>query len=93
VEGSGDETTVGWVGSGDEIMVGSMVRVDGTSVGSSLSVVLSKSAHTSPTDELFQDLLVVLSVFAARMHGLRKYRDQIAQDPAVSDSRPADAVP
>jgi putative resolvase len=56
-------------------------------------VVLSKSAHTSPTDELFQDLLAVLSVFGARMHGLRKYRDQIAQDPAVSDSRPADAVP
>ena len=48
-------------------------------------VVLSKSAHTSPTDELFQDLLAVLSVFAARMHGLRKYRDQIAQDQALSD--------
>jgi predicted site-specific integrase-resolvase len=48
-------------------------------------VVLSKSAHTSPTDELLQDLLAVLSVFAARMHGLRKYRDQIAQDTTLSD--------
>lgn len=49
-------------------------------------VVLSKSAHTSPADELLQDLLAVLSVFAARMHGLRKYRDQIAQDTTLSDS-------
>lgn len=51
-------------------------------------VVLSKSAHTSPTDELLQDLLAVLGVFAARMHGLRKYRDQIAQDTTLSDSSP-----
>ncbi len=49
-------------------------------------VVLSKSAHTSPTHELFQDLLAVLSVFAARMPRLRKYRDEIAQDQALSDS-------
>lgn len=49
-------------------------------------VVLSKSHHASPSDELFEDLLAVLSVFAARMHGLRKYRDQIAQDTALSDS-------
>ncbi len=55
-------------------------------------VVLSKVAHTSPHDELVQDLLAVLSVFAARMHGLRKYCDQIAQDPAVSDSPAADDV-
>lgn len=53
-------------------------------------VVLSKSAHASPTDELLQDLLAILSVFAARMHGLRQYRDEIAQDPALSDSRPKD---
>ena len=49
-------------------------------------VVLSKSAHTSPTDELLQDLLAILSVFAARMHGLRKYRDEIKEDPTLSDS-------
>ena len=55
-------------------------------------VVLSKSAHTSPSDELLHDLLAVLSVFAARMHGLRKYRDQIAQDPAVSDGATAGDV-
>ena len=49
-------------------------------------VVLSKSAHTSPTDELLQDLLAILSVFAARMHGLRQYRDEIKEDPTLSDS-------
>ncbi|MCE7949145.1 MAG: hypothetical protein DYG88_17135 [Chloroflexi bacterium CFX4] len=31
-------------------------------------VVFSKAAHTRPTDELLQDLLTVLGVFAARMH-------------------------
>lgn len=53
-------------------------------------VVLSKSAHTRPTDELLQDLLAILSGFAARMHGLRKYRDEIAQDKALSNSGPTD---
>lgn len=56
-------------------------------------VVLSKSAHSSPIDELLQDLLAILSVFAARRHGLRKYRDQIAQDKALSDGPTADNLP
>jgi hypothetical protein len=38
-------------------------------------------------------LLAVLGVFAARMPGLRKYRDQVAQDPAVSDSPTEGDVP
>jgi putative resolvase len=49
-------------------------------------VVLSKSHHTSPTDELVQDLLAVLGVFAARLHRLRRYRDQIKEDATLSDS-------
>ncbi|HSS97697.1 MAG TPA: hypothetical protein VLK33_11740, partial [Terriglobales bacterium] len=49
-------------------------------------LVLSKSAHASPSDELVQDLLAVLSVFATRMSGLRKYRDEIKKDKALSDS-------
>ena len=48
-------------------------------------VVLSKSHLASPADELTQDILAILAVFAARMHGLRKYRDQIAQDQNLSD--------
>ncbi|MHB8628204.1 MAG: IS607 family transposase [Aggregatilineales bacterium] len=56
-------------------------------------VVLSKSAHASPPDELLQDLLTILSVFTARMHGLRHYRDEIAQDTTLSDSGTAGDVP
>ena len=56
-------------------------------------VVLSKSGHTSPTDELVQDLLAVLSVFAARMHGLRKYRDEIKKDQTLSDSGTEESIP
>ena len=56
-------------------------------------VVLSKSHHTSPTDELLQDLLTVLSVFAARMPGLRKYRDEIAQDKDLSNRPTTGDVP
>ena len=55
-------------------------------------VVLSKSHLTSPADELTADLLAILAVFAARMHGLRKYRDQIAQDTTLSDSDAGEAV-
>ena len=56
-------------------------------------VVLSKSHHTSPTDELFQDLLAILSSFAARMPGLRKYRDEIAQDKDLSNRPPTGDLP
>ena len=56
-------------------------------------VVLSKSHHTSPTDELYQDLLAVLSVFTARMPGLRRYRDKIKNDPALSDDDTKGDVP
>lgn len=47
-------------------------------------VVLHKSDEASPTEELTQDLLAILGVFAARMHGLRKYRDQIKKDSDIS---------
>lgn len=49
-------------------------------------VVLGKSAKGSPYSELVQDLMSVLTVFAARMHGLKKYRSQIQEDQAVSDA-------
>jgi len=55
-------------------------------------MVLSKSHFASSTAELSTDLLAILAVFAARMHGLRKYRDQIAQDTAISDSDAGEAV-
>jgi putative resolvase len=49
-------------------------------------VVLNKSHYASPSDELVQDIIAILSVFAARIHGLRRYRDQIKEDTALSDS-------
>ncbi len=52
-------------------------------------VVLHKSACASPTTELTEDLLAVLGVFGARLHGLRKYRNPIAQDPALSNGASA----
>ena len=48
-------------------------------------VVLGKSAKGSPSEELTQDLLAILSVFSARMHGLRKYHDQVKEDKNLSN--------
>lgn len=50
-------------------------------------VVLNAVVH-SPTVELTQDLLSILTVFSYRMHGLRKYRDQIKEAPLLTDSGP-----
>lgn len=49
-------------------------------------VVHGKSAACSPAEELTKDLLAVLTVFGARMHGLRKYRDEIKEDQTLSDN-------
>jgi len=51
-------------------------------------VVLSKTEQ-SPEEELTTDLLAILHVFSARMHGLRKYTDQIKKDPDIPRSEPA----
>lgn len=48
-------------------------------------VVLDQTVH-SPTTELTQDLLTILTVFSCRMHGLRKYRAQIQEDPLLGQS-------
>ncbi len=55
-------------------------------------VVLSKSHLAGSADELTADLLAILAVFAARMHGLGKYRDQIAQDTDLPNSGAAGDV-
>ena len=46
-------------------------------------VVLDQTVH-SPTEELTSDLLSILNVFSSRMHGLRRYRDQIKEDKDLS---------
>jgi predicted site-specific integrase-resolvase len=48
-------------------------------------VVLDKTVY-SPEEELRADLLAILHVFSCRMHGLRRYRDQIKEDRNFSHS-------
>jgi putative resolvase len=45
-------------------------------------VVLSNSRSSSET-ELANDLLSIITVFSARMHGLRKYKKQIQEDKSI----------
>lgn len=47
-------------------------------------VVLNQSEH-SPEHELTQDLLAILHVFSCRMHGLRRYSNQIKADTDLSN--------
>jgi len=55
-------------------------------------IVVLNQSDASPESELTEDLLAVLHTFppeADRMHGLRRYRTAIAQDPGLSE-RPAE---
>jgi excisionase family DNA binding protein len=45
-------------------------------------VVLGKSDSTAES-ELSSDLLSIITVFSARMHGLRKYKNQIKEDKSL----------
>lgn len=54
-------------------------------------VVLDKS-ELSPQQELTEDLLAILHVFSCRMHGLRRYSNQIKEDKDLSDTRTEDIV-
>lgn len=49
-------------------------------------IVVLNDVSASPTDELTQDLLAVLTIFSCRMHGLRKYRQTIKKDSDLSDA-------
>ena len=53
-----------------------------TSNGGKLLVL--NGTKESPEQELTNDLLTILEVFSFRLHGLRKYRDQIKEDPFLS---------
>lgn len=46
-------------------------------------VVLDEGVY-SPETELTKDLLTILHVFSCRMHGLRKYKDQVKADQDLS---------
>ena len=47
-------------------------------------VGLDETVYGSPEEELTADLLAILHVFSRRMHGLRKYRNQIKEDRDIS---------
>ena len=46
-------------------------------------VVLKRVTH-SPQEELAEDILTILTVFSARLQGLRRYSNQIKADPHLS---------
>ena len=50
-------------------------------------LVVLNEVSLSPEQELTTDLLTVLHVFSCRLHGLRKYRTQIAEDQDISGLR------
>ena len=51
-------------------------------------LVLDNTDH-SPQHELTEDILAILHTFSCRLHGLRRYRNQIQADKDLSDSGPA----
>ena len=48
-------------------------------------VVVLNQPDASPESELTEDLLAILHRFSCRMHGLRRYRAAIAQDPGLPE--------
>ena len=53
-------------------------------------LVVLNQRDLSPEEELTTDLLAILTVFGARVNGLRRYRKEIAQDKALPGRRTED---
>ena len=51
-------------------------------------LVVLNQRDLSPEEELTTDLLAILTVFGARVNGLRRYRKEIAQDKALPGRQP-----
>ena len=49
------------------------------------TVVVLDGATYSPQQELVSDLLAIITVFGARVNGLRRYGKQIEKDSSISD--------
>ena len=49
----------------------------------SVKLVVLEQQELSPQQELVADLLSVIGTFSCRVHGLRKYRDQIKEDSSL----------
>ena len=50
---------------------------------SNAEIVVLGKYDTTPEYELSCDLLSIITVFSARMHGLRKYKNKIKEDPSL----------
>ena len=50
-------------------------------------IVVVNNIETSPEEELVEDLIAITTSFSARMHGLRKYADQMSNDEAAKESQ------
>lgn len=48
-------------------------------------IMVLNQENVSPQQELTEDLLAILHVFSCRMHGLRKYKNQIEEDKDLSE--------
>jgi predicted site-specific integrase-resolvase len=53
-----------------------------------VELVVLNQQSLSPQQELVSDLLSIVTVFSCRLHGLRKYSAQIAEDKELSESPP-----
>ena len=51
-------------------------------------LVVLNQRDLSPEEELTADLLAILTVFGARVNGLRRYRKEIAEDKALPGRTP-----
>lgn len=49
-------------------------------------IMVLDRTEVSPQRELTEDLLAILHVFSCRMHGLRRYENQIKEDKDLSDT-------
>ena len=56
-------------------------------------IVVPDNTDHSPGQELTEDILAILHTFSCRLHGLRRYRNAIKEDPGLSDKGAAPDTP
>ena len=47
-------------------------------------IIIVNNQSLSPNEELVQDIISILNVFSCRLHGLRKYKNQIKEDDEIA---------
>ncbi len=56
-------------------------------------IVVLDNTDYSPEQELTEDILAILHTFSCRLHGLRRYRNAIKEDPGLSHKGTAPDTP